>query len=427
MSIFLIYAIFIVLYLWLVWKAGRTYPIIYLFVFTYFIQYIFSTYLIYNEYKILSYQMPIEQGQYFQYTIGALSFLFAGVFLFNKDVDIREALTRIDPRQSNNLGYLLLAVSYGLDFFQLIGITSLSSIISFTSYLKYVAAFCFLFSKSKFNYFLIAVIYLQLGASVLSGGVFISFFIWSTFLFFFICLKYKFPFLLRAAFIIIAVPVLIVVQSVKDKYRAETWEGQREGGLNLFTELAAEETKKNDGEPFSESKGVISTVARLSQGWHLGLTLRRVPKKEPYAEGNEMISDIAASIIPRIFFPEKKSVNSQDKFYQYTGHKLRGSTAMSIGVLGDFYVNYGIWGSYAMLFLFGVLIIKLFNWFMRRYVFPDPINIIWIPFILSYLIRGNNDFYIFFNGMIKGFLIFLAINYIRYRFMGAKKPGPGVS
>lgn len=422
MNSFWVYFLFIILYFWLVWKSGKTYPIIYLFIFTYFLQYIFSTYLIYNEYKVLSYQMPIHQDKYFEYTVIALLSLFSGIFLFNKDIDLRPKVSKIEPEKAKNLGYLLLGISYGFDFVQLVGIEFLNSIISFTTYLKYLAAFCFLFSTVKIRFIIIAVVFIQLALSVIKGGVFISFFIWSTFLFFFISLRYKFSFTLRATFLLVAVPVLVLIQGVKEKYREETWRGRQEGGVQVFTDLAVEESEKNEGEPFAESKGVISTVARLTQGWHLGMTLKHVPNRQKFAGGEEMMGDVSSSIIPRVFFPDKKMVNSQDKFYKYTGHKLMGNTSMSIGVLGDFYINYGEWGSYVMLFVFGVLIIKSYNWFIRRFVFQNPLNIVWIPFILSYLIRANNDFYIFFNGMIKGFILFLIVDYVQRRIWARPAP-----
>ena len=93
---------------------------------------------------------------------------------------------------------------------------------------------------------------------------------------------------------------------------------------------------------------------------------------------------------------------------------------MSIGILGDFYINFGWWGSVFMLFVFGAVIAKLLHFFIKYYVFNDPINIIWVPFLLSYLIRANNDFYIFFNCLLKGFLIFLVVNFIRHRILGIK-------
>jgi hypothetical protein len=257
---------------------------------------------------------------------------------------------------------------------------------------------------------------------VLRSGVFISFFIWSTFLFLLISLKYTIPFGIRVCFVVIFIPVIIVIQSVKREYRDKVWKQEEQGGLSLLSDLAEKQNSKEEEGPFSQSTGVIKTVGRLSQGWHLGLTLKQVPIKEPIANGNEMLGDIASSILPRIIFADKKSVNSQDKFYKYTGHRLRGSTSMSIGVLGDFYINFGRWGSFILLFVFGALISKLLYLFTTRYVIPDPINIIWVPFLLSYLIRANNDFYIFFNCLVKGFIIFLAVNYIRYHFLGARKP-----
>lgn len=415
MNTVLLYSIFGTLYLVIAWKAARIYPILYLFVFTYFIQYVFSTYLIYFSYDILSYQMPIGPQVYFEYVIPALLSLFAGAFIFNRDIDISESLKGIDAGDAKRLAYLLLVISYSFDLFSWLGFSFLSSVISFTGFLKYLGAFCLLYSRSKFGYVLIVAIYLQLVFVVLQGGVFITLFVWSTFLFFFFAIKFQLPFIFRVAFIVLAIPILILVQSVKDQYRKETWTGRREGGIGLFNELVQKQKNKTTGEPFAETEGVVSTVGRLSQGWHLGLTLKRVPLKEPYANGREMSSDVVSSILPRLFFEDKKKVNSQDKFYQYTGHKLRGSTSMSIGLLGDFYINFGVTGSFVGLFIFGGIIAKLLQFFIRRYVLPDPINIIWIPFILNYLIRANNDFYIFFNGMIKGFVVFLLVNYVRQK------------
>jgi hypothetical protein len=415
MSDFLLYGSFLFFYLLLMYKAGKVYPILYLFFFTYFLQYIFSTFLIYNVYQQLKYQMPIAQNVYFEYCIPAIGSLFLGLILFNRDVDIKSWLKRIDPRQASNLGFFLLIVSYGFDLLPILGVESLGSIISFTAYFKYLAAICFLYTGVKAHFLIIAVIYAHLALNVLSGGVFIDFFVWSTFLFLFICIKYEIPFWLRIGFIVIVVPILVAVQSVKSEYREATWGGKREGGIELFNELSAKKSKENSNDPFARSEGVVRTVGRLTQGWHLGLTMRRVPVKQTWADGDEILSDILSSILPRLFYPEKKEVNSPEKFYKYTGHRIIGETSMSIGILGDFYINFHRWGSYIMLFLFGAFISRFLYFFLRKYVYANPLNIIWIPFMLSYLIRANNDFYIVFNCMLKGFLIFLFINYITNR------------
>ncbi|MBI1767935.1 MAG: hypothetical protein HYR67_06150 [Bacteroidetes bacterium] len=411
-----LFAVLIFLYGLLMYKAGKGFPILYLFLFTYFLQYIFSTYLIYNEYKSLSTQMPISQGIYFEYAIPALLFLFAGVFLFHKDVAINRVIKRIDPAEAARLGYLLLAISLCMDLLVFAGLSPLESVASFTGDMKYLAAFCFLFTRSKFNFFLIVLLYIQLALSVVKSGVFVSLFIWSLYLFFFMTLKYGMSFWVRSTVFVAFLPAVFAIQSVKDEYRKATWKLNQEPGVSLLSDLVEKKRAKDADDPFAETDGVVRTVGRLTEGWHLGLTLRHVPRRHDFAYGSEMFLDMVSSVLPRLIFENKKRVNSQDKFLTYTGHKLRGNTSMSIGVIGDFYINFGRWGSYITLFAFGTLIAFLLRSFTRRFVLIDPINIIWIPYLLSYLIRANNDFYIFFNGMIKGFIIFLLINYLRHRF-----------
>jgi hypothetical protein len=415
MSYALILGIFIILYLAVTWKAGRTYPILYLFALTYFLQYILSSYLIYDQYnfKEFNFQMAVSKDLYFEYAIPALFFLFTGVFLFNRDFPIQDHLKRISPQQANLLGYILLITSYSFDVLPFFGINALNSIISFTQYLKYVAAFCFLFTNSKVNYVLSGLIYANLAFSVLVGGVFIDFIIWTTYLFFFISLRFRLSFLQRASFIFVALPVLFVIQSVKDEYRMATWKRDEEAGLSLFAEMARKKAQETQDDPFMYNEGVVNTVSRLNEGWHLSRTLRHVPNKQPFVDGEEMVNDVLSSLLPRVVFQDKKVVHSKEKFNKFTGHKLRGNTAMTIGLLGDFYVNFGTVGSFIMLFIFGAIVAKLLHYFLMRYVLADPINIVWVPFMLSYLIRADNDFYIFFNCLIKGMLIFLAINLIR--------------
>ena len=412
---FIIFPGMIFFYLLLMWKAGKTYPVLYLFFFTFFLQYIFSTHIIYSEFAQLRKEMPIGQDQLFEYAIPALLALFAGVFFFNKDLNVADLFKLVDSRRAVRLGYLLLLISYSLDFLRDAGVGWISSITSFTTYIKYAAVFCFLFQTSWRHYLVIVFVYLQLAVTVLRGGVFIDFLVWSTFLFFFVCLKFRIPFWLRLGFIFIAAPVLILIQNTKSDYRQETWKKNKEGGISLFSEIAGKKSERDEDLPFSKSEGVMRTVARLNQGWHLGLTLRQVPRKQAFANGAEMASDVVSAVIPRLVFPEKKSVHTNEKFRKYTGHKLPKNTSMTIGILGDFYVNFGRWSSLIALFIFGAVIARLLYFFQVRYVLPDPVNIIWVPFLLNFLIRADNDFYIMFNCILKGFVIFLFVRFLERR------------
>jgi hypothetical protein len=400
----------LVLYLFVIFRTGKTFPLLEMFFFTYYLQYILATYLSYNAYRELSVQMALDQDSYFAYAVPALGFLFLGTLVAYKKVNIREYINLINPVHAHRYGLFLVVLSYSLDVITALGASGLNSILFFTTQLKYLGAFALIFSRSKINLAVAVAIFVQLALDVIQSGVFIVFFTWVSYLFFVACLRYNFSIAVRMSFIVASFFVLVVIQGVKDEYRALTWQQGKAGGVGLITDLAK---KKNRNDmPFQQSAGVIKTVGRLSQGWHLGMTLKRVPAIQPFVDGEEMGTDVAAALIPRVIISDKKSVHSHDKFLKFTGWKLHGTTAMTIGLLGDFYINFGRTGSFIMLFIFGVLLGKFVVFFIRKYVKPNPLNFIWLPFILNYLIRADNDFYIVLNCAVKGFLIFLAMDFV---------------
>src|SRR5258708_8371507 len=105
---FLVLVLTLVLYLLFVWKAGKTYPLLYLSLLVYFIQYIFSVYLIYNFYPELRREMTISQDQLFDYLVPALIFLFGVVFLFNLSVNFSSHFKKFSSKNASQFAYLLL-------------------------------------------------------------------------------------------------------------------------------------------------------------------------------------------------------------------------------------------------------------------------------------------------------------------------------
>lgn len=300
-----IVALFFLFYILFIYKTGTAYPILYLMLFVYFIQYVFSVYLIYNKYPVLRRQMPIPQEQLFEYTLPALFFLFAGVFIFNKDVNLSTYYQRISPQRAARLGHLLLFSSFFFDGLSFLGFPAINSITSFTHFLRYAGAMCYLFSPSALNLALLAIVYLGLAGAALRGGVFIDFMIWMTYLFLLFAQKYNLTFKTRSAFIVLAVPLLLLIQAVKADYRKETWTGKRESGIELFTELAKKKEIVSEDQ-FENSDALVNTVGRLNQGWHLGQVLRRVPEIVPFSNGEDFMTDLAGIFSFRIFFPDKK-------------------------------------------------------------------------------------------------------------------------
>jgi hypothetical protein len=417
-KLFLVIATLLVLMVVLIYKSGKTYPILILFAITYFIQYIVAPYFFYFHYPVGLKAMAVNSTTYFSYAIPALIFLFAGVYLFSTRRPQYIDFKSIDPVQASRYGWFLVILSFFFDVVAFLQIPFLLPLVSFTIYLKYVGCFCLVFTRSKVAILAIIIIYARLMVSVLAMGVFVDFFIWSAYLFLFVVLSYKFSFIVRLNTFLLIIPVITTVQGVKKEYRDVVWTEKESGSLELLLELSQTQRAETDPEEsYFQSSSFLRTIGRLNQGWHLSMTLNHVPRYQPTVNGSELFTDITASLVPRFLAAGKKKVNDKEKFEKYTGHHIYGNTAMSIGVLGDFYINFGYWGSFIALFFLGVFVALVLKYFMRRYVYVNPLYLVWIPFLFSYLIRANNEFYIFFNNLVKGLILFLLLDYIFRRFL----------
>jgi len=422
-NLFLISSVLITLVIVLIYRSGKTYPILILFAITYLVQYVIAPYFYYYHYLGRIKVMAVSADEYFSFVIPALLFLFAGVYLFSSRSQNIDFKNNINPEQAGRYGWFLIIISFLLDIVSNVGLSFLQPLLSFTIYLKYVGCFCLVFSRSKLGLVAILLIYARLMLGVLATGVFIDFFIWSAYLFLFFVLIYRFSFVLRLGVFLLIIPVIATVQGVKKEYRELVWSEKEEGGLVLLLELSEEQRQDSDAEKdYFQSSSFLRTIGRLNQGWHLSMTLNHVPERQPFVNGKELFSDITASLLPRFLAAEKKRVNDKEKFERYTGHHIYGSTAMSIGVLGDFYINFGYWGSFVALFILGIFVARVLKFFMSRYVIANPLYLVWIPFLFSYLIRANNEFYIFFNNLVKGFILFFLLDFLFHYIFPKYKP-----
>ena len=413
-TLFLVIATLLALLVLLIYKSGKTYPILILFAITYFVQYIVAPYFFYFHYPAGLEVMAVNANDYFSFAIPALLFLFAGVYFFSiRKGQIIEFKKRIDLDHARRYGWFLIAISFFFDVASYLQISFLVPLVSFTQYLKFIGCFCLIFTRSKVAMIVISFIYVRLILGALTTGVFIDFFIWSAYLFLFVVLEYKFSFAMRLFAFLMIIPIITTVQGVKKEYREVVWSEKEEGSLELLLELSeAQRAETDPTENYFQSSTFLRTIGRLNQGWHLSMTLNHVPRHQPIVNGQELFTDITASLVPRFLAAEKKKVNDKEKFEKYTGHHIYGNTAMSIGVLGDFYINFGYWGAFIALFFLGVFVALVLKYFMRKFVLPNPMYLVWIPFLFSYLIRANNEFYIFFNNLVKGLILFLLIDFL---------------
>jgi hypothetical protein len=73
--------------------------------------------------------------------------------------------------------------------------------------------------------------------------------------------------------------------------------------------------------------------------------------------------------MPRVFFPEKSSIDDSDRTRRYTGLWITGkerATSISIGYLGESYIDFGKLGMMIPVFAFGLLLGAVYRWMLAQ-------------------------------------------------------------
>jgi len=104
---------------------------------------------------------------------------------------------------------------------------------------------------------------------------------------------------------------------------------------------------------------VVNLALRVSYVEYLAKVLEYVPDARPHEDGALWAEVIYHVLTPRIIFPEKGALFSDsERTMLYTGEQLASDaegTSVSIGYVGDSYVDFGITGALAIPFMLGVL------------------------------------------------------------------------
>ncbi|MCU1625048.1 MAG: hypothetical protein JWL79_3893 [Frankiales bacterium] len=154
--------------------------------------------------------------------------------------------------------------------------------------------------------------------------------------------------------------VLIVMGSfwsyVKVDYRTYASGGTNEQVLNVSLsdrlDYLGNEIAHFDGTRFAA--GLDQMLRRLSYIDFLAATIDHVPDAEPFEHGARIGRTLIHIITPRVFFPDKPPTEfDTDVTLKYTGLPLRsyGGTSISIGYLGELYIDFGPVGSVIGCFL----------------------------------------------------------------------------
>ncbi|KLE35686.1 hypothetical protein AAW00_04625 [Aurantiacibacter luteus] len=121
---------------------------------------------------------------------------------------------------------------------------------------------------------------------------------------------------------------------------------QVERMVTLSTQLSADDI----------GVALSSLADRISYTQFFGAAISYVPAIRPHTEGAIAASGITRPFMPRVLFPNKEPIDESEHTNEFTGLGVSGieqGTQISIGYMGDAYIDFGKLGMMAALFTLG--------------------------------------------------------------------------
>lgn len=363
-----------------------------------------------NFEQVYSFTMRVPMEDYLPFVFNASVALWVGMNM----VKIRYEIWRHFVRNVRSL--VTPSVLNALIVLGIIGTLLLRSSSESVAYFFYILSKLLtcgllgyaLYRKSFLNVYVLTALGLQVFLAIYSGmfGGIIYFLIFM-FIIWFLLLAERVGRINWLIFILafgIAPLFLATMQNAKDDYRNAVWAGDKEANFGLWyqTISGAAET-----ENVWKLSYYTSILQRLNQGYLVSAVMEKVPKEEPFANGQTIARTLGDILLPRFLNPDKERAGGKEKITRFTNIVLLESTSMNIGLLGEAYANFGKVGGVLFLILWGVFISFLFNQYLR-WSLVHPFILLLFPVYLEVLIGSGTDFLMVLNSLAKAtFVIFL--------------------
>jgi len=149
--------------------------------------------------------------------------------------------------------------------------------------------------------------------------------------------------------------------AVKDEYRSYVRAGDAGQVVNVSTQEQFQKLNELAG-GFTDKHmeiGMNALLRRLAYVDFFGATIDYIPKYQPFEEGAVWGGALGHIFMPRLLFPDKPILKSDSEHtMKYTGLFLatdEQGTSISIGYVGDSYIDFGMYGMFVPIFLLGIL------------------------------------------------------------------------
>jgi len=194
--------------------------------------------------------------------------------------------------------------------------------------------------------------------------------------------------------IAIGIPIVLFLQPGKEKFRQQYW---RTGASDSYVERFSfwmDSSWSEWGRALSSSdqdeskKLADQTLGRLSLLQQTANVMEATPERVPYQHGR-LYSYMLITFVPRLFWPDKPSVNDSNRWYQVAyrltdPRDLRG-VSIATGSLTESYINFGWFGPPLVMFCIGIFLGLFDKVFLRpgSGLLLNSIGVVLLPQLLQ--------------------------------------------
>jgi len=193
---------------------------------------------------------------------------------------------------------------------------------------------------------------------------------------------------------------LSILNTAKVLYRQQVWGGR---GNEVNFELFFSVLFSSDSNSEVEDNTFLS---RISSGMVNAMIINYVPSRTPHTNGEVLIDDFANALIPRVLYADKKEIDTRKNFMLYTGNYLDENTSVGVNALGIGYAEFGVYGCYLFMLIYGLFLSLVFNFFVSA----SKKNILYLFSILIAFLsvsKAETEFVGSVNGFIKAILFII--------------------
>jgi hypothetical protein len=353
--------------------------------------------------------MPISSDDYFSFAVPGVIALALGLKIPVRKLKINRnpALYIENVKEYLNrhpqLGFYLVGIGFASGLLNFLASAGLKEIFFLTAHLVFVGVFYVIYSPNKKKNLVVpGVVLLMIGESMLTGmfGELVFILALSIIL---LLLGKKISFPKKLGFALLGIFLIILIQSVKGDYRRKSW---TQGGADpsYFAELIVDRVATPSS--MFDPMDLFMTSVRMNQGWLVAETMKMVPARYSFGNGEPLAAAVAASIVPRFVWPDKPEAGGKANLKRFWGFDLVGWST-NIGTLGEAYANFGRNGGLAYLFFYG-LFFNLMLAAILKMAEKRPTLVLWLPFLFFSVINVETDLLSTMGALVKS-LIFMWI------------------